>query len=107
MDFLGEGKKNPKGHRVEIILSSAEARNGCEIPLEVPLWVNCRRCGGNGTISGLICGLCRGRGEEKLEKKIRVRIPAGVRNGMRIEIPLKDRDLKGASLIATLKVSRH
>ena len=91
---------------LEIILTPSEARDGCEIPLEVPIWTDCRRCLGTGFNEGLICGLCRGRGKQRIQKKIRITIPSGVRNGMQIKIPLKNRDLKRLNLIATLRVSQ-
>jgi len=91
---------------VEIILTPSEAKDGCEIPLKVPIWTDCTRCLGTGCKEGLICGLCRGRGKERIQKKIRITIPSGVRNGMQIRIPLKNRDLKRLDLIATLRVSQ-
>jgi DnaJ-class molecular chaperone len=91
---------------LEITLTPSEARDGCEIPLKVPFWTDCRRCLGLGFKEGLICGLCRGRGKGKIQKKIRITIPSGVKNGMQIRIPLKNRDLKRLNLIATLRVSQ-
>jgi len=93
-------------HSLEIILTPSEARDGCDIPLKVPIWTDCRRCLGTGFKEGLICGLCRGRGKERIQKEIRITIPSGVRNGMQIRIPLKNRDLKRLFLIATLRVSQ-
>jgi len=91
---------------LEIILTPSEARDGCEIPLKVPFWTDCRRCVGTGFKGGLICGLCRGRGRERIQKKIRITIPSGVKSGMQIRIPLKGRKLGGVDLIATLRVSQ-
>ena len=91
---------------LEIILTPSEARDGCEIPLEVPFWTDCRRCLGTGFKEGLICGLCRGHGKARVQKKIRITIPSGVRSGMQIRILLKDRKLGGVDLIATLRVSQ-
>jgi molecular chaperone DnaJ len=91
---------------VEIALTPSEARNGCEIPLMIQFWADCRRCLGTGFKEGLICGVCRGRGKVRIQKKIRITIPSGVKNGMQIRIPLKDRDLRGVNLFATLRVSQ-
>ena len=91
---------------LEITLTASEARDGCEIPLEVPFWADCRRCLGTGFKEGLICGLCRGYGKERVQRKIRITIPSGVRSGMQIRIPLKGRKLGGVDLIATLRVSQ-
>jgi len=103
-DFLGEKGQNHQHLTVEITLTPSEARKGCEIPLRIPFRVVCRRCRGSGFVGELICGLCRGKGEEKLEKKIKVALPPGVRSGMEIRIPLRDLKLRGGDLIATVKV---
>jgi molecular chaperone DnaJ len=106
-EFFTVPEENNPSLSIEISLTPEEARKGCDIPLKIPFWSKCRRCHGTGRIRNLICGLCRGQGEEKTEKKIRVTIPAGIWNGMKIRIPLKDLDLRGADLTATLKVSRY
>lgn len=106
-EFFTEPEESQPNLSVEITLTPEEARKGCEIPLKIPFWSNCRRCHGRGRIRNLICGLCRGQGEEKRERRIKVSIPAGIRNGMKVRIPLKERELRGTNLIATIKVSRY
>ena len=91
---------------VEIILTPSEARDGCDVPLKVPFWTDCRRCLGTGFKEGLICGFCRGRGKKRSQKKVRITIPSGVKNGIQIRVPLKDRDLRGVDLIATIRISQ-
>lgn len=91
---------------VEIILTRSEARKGGKIPLQVRFWADCRRCGGTGYVTGLICGWCRGRGKEKMEKSMSVTIPSGVKDGMRLTIPVTSSDLRTIHLIATLRVSK-
>jgi molecular chaperone DnaJ len=106
-EFFGEWEEDHTDLlSIEITLTPSEARNGCEIPLMIPFWADCRRCSGTGFQEGLICGLCRGCGKERIPKKIRITIPSGVKDGMRLRIPLKDRDLRGIDLIATLRVSQ-
>jgi molecular chaperone DnaJ len=92
--FFGERDQDHTDLSVEITLTPLEAIRGCEIPLKMPFWADCRRCRGTGYVKGLICGFCRGRGKEKIEKKITITIPSGVKNGILIRIPLKDPDLK-------------
>jgi molecular chaperone DnaJ len=101
-DFWRAREESRRNRPVEIVLTLEEARRGCRRSLRVPFRVNCTRCRGTGRVGGLICGLCRGQGEEKMEKNIRVDIPAGARDGMEMRIPLKDPDLKGADLLVTL-----
>jgi molecular chaperone DnaJ len=101
--FFGGREEGSRNLFIEISLTPSEARNGCEIPLEVPFRVKCRRCWGTGNVGGLICGLCLGLGEEKVEKKIKIAIPSGARHGMEIKIPVKTPDSVAVYLIATLK----
>jgi len=106
-DFFSGKEEDQSDFYIEIILSPEEARVGCELLLKIPLWVICRRCKGTGNIMELICGLCRGRGEVKLEKKIKITIPSGVKDGMKIRVPLNDTDLSRTYFItATLRVHR-
>jgi molecular chaperone DnaJ len=103
-DFFGERKQSHQDLSVEITLTPSEARRGCQVPLEIPIWVICRRCRGSGFVGKLICGHCRGRGEERLEKNVKVTIPRGVRSGTEMKIQLGDVGLRGGNLIATVKV---
>ncbi len=91
---------------IEIILTPSEAKDGCEVPLTVRFRRDCRRCFGAGFKGSLICGLCRGLGKERVQKKVYITVPPGVKNGTQIRIPLKDRDLRGVVLIATLRISQ-
>jgi DnaJ-class molecular chaperone len=103
--FLSGRGKVQNDFYVEILLSPEEAMNGCELLLKIPLWLICRRCKGIGSVRDLICGLCRGRGEQRVEKKIKITIPSGVKEGREIKIPLKDLDVNRAyNIIVTLKI---
>ena len=46
----------------------------------------CSRCGGTGEIIETPCKPCKGQGRVKIERKIKVPIPAGVDNGTRLRI---------------------
>lgn len=46
----------------------------------------CGRCGGSGKIISKKCGVCGGRGTVKKDKKLTVKIPAGVDNGSRLRV---------------------
>ncbi len=106
-DFFGEREHGPSDLSVEITLTVSEARRGCKVPLEIPLLKSCRRCRGRGFVGELICGLCRGTGEERLEKKIRVALPPGIKSGTKMKIPLRDLGLTGGDLVAIIKVIRY
>jgi molecular chaperone DnaJ len=46
----------------------------------------CSRCGGSGTIIESPCPTCKGSGAVRTVKRMRVNIPAGVRDGSRIRL---------------------
>src|SRR5437899_6778753 len=49
----------------------------------------CSRCGGSGTVIDDPCPTCHGSGAVRTVKRLRVNIPAGVREGSRIRLPGK------------------
>src|SRR6185312_5294010 len=67
----------------EITLSPQEAFWGAMVPLHVPLRRTCPRCGGRGEVWAEWCAACRGAGEISTAHEVRLRVPAGVREGAR------------------------
>jgi DnaJ-class molecular chaperone len=65
----------------EVVVSPQEAFWGVLVPLHVPLRRTCPRCGGRGEVWEEWCSGCRGAGEIPAEHKMRLRVPAGVREG--------------------------
>src|SRR5215208_2076177 len=47
----------------------------------------CSRCGGEGTIIEKPCSVCGGHGRVRKNRQVKVRIPAGARDGMKVRIP--------------------
>ena len=47
----------------------------------------CSRCGGEGRIIEKPCSVCRGSGRVRTNRQVKVRIPAGARDGMKIRVP--------------------
>jgi hypothetical protein len=74
---------------VEAILDAEEARFGCRVPLGVPCYVRCGRCGGTGDWWGL-CPVCYGRGIVESTRELVLEIPPGVRDGETFEVDLSD-----------------
>jgi molecular chaperone DnaJ len=57
----------------------------------------CSNCGGSGTVIDDPCPTCQGSGAQRSVKKLRVNVPAGVRDGSRIKLAGKgDPGLRGA-----------
>lgn len=67
----------------EIVLSPDEAFWGATVPLGVPLRLTCPRCGGRGETWDEWCAACGGTGEVSAQHEMRLRVPAGVREGER------------------------
>jgi molecular chaperone DnaJ len=65
----------------EVALSPEEAFWGALVPLHVPLRGTCPRCGGRGEVWGEWCAACGGGGEVTTTHELRLRVPAGVREG--------------------------
>jgi molecular chaperone DnaJ len=47
----------------------------------------CSRCGGEGRIIEKPCTVCGGNGRVRRTRQVKVRIPAGARDGMRVRVP--------------------
>ena len=67
----------------EIVLTPHEAFWGTLVPLHVPLRRTCLRCGGRGEVWSDWCAACGGGGEVSAVHEMRLRVPAGVREGAR------------------------
>jgi DnaJ-class molecular chaperone len=64
-----------------MVLTPREAFDGVTVPLDVPLRRTCPRCGGRGEVWTEWCPACGGLGEVTAAQSLRVRVPAGVREG--------------------------
>ena len=110
-DFVSDSflELSPKQGRryVEIVLTPEEARLGGKISFDIPIETACSRCRGTGRVGRLICGFCRGQGQERLEKRVTLSIPPGVRHGTEARIPLDDWKMGNLELVATIQVNGH
>jgi molecular chaperone DnaJ len=86
LDHIGQNffgyreKSGGRRHRLgmEAILDVEEALFGCRVPLRVPCYVRCPRCGGTGEWWGL-CPACYGRGIVESTRELVLEIPPGAR----------------------------
>ena len=67
----------------EIVVTPEEAFWGAMVPLRVPLRRTCPRCGGRGEVWSDWCRACGGVGDVTAAHDVRLRVPAGVREGER------------------------
>ncbi len=75
----------------EIVLTPQEAFWGALVPLHVPLRRTCPRCGGRGEVWADWCAACAGGGEVSATHEMRLRVPAGVREGARFRFSVEPR----------------
>lgn len=79
--FVADEKSTPLP--VSIELSAIDAVTGATVPLDVPVHLTCRGCGGRGEHWSDLCLECAGTGFETLHHQLHVRMPAGVADGDR------------------------
>ncbi len=71
------------GLSAEIELTPEEAFWGVSVPLDIPLRQTCGGCGGRGEVWEQWCMTCGGDGDVSAAHALRLRVPAGVREGTR------------------------
>lgn len=91
----------------ELILSAAEAERGVLVPFEVPVFSLCYECGGAGRNWVFPCGACGGEGRVLERDPVDVHVPAGVRDGTRIDVSLQDLGIRNLWLSVHVRVARH
>jgi molecular chaperone DnaJ len=87
------GERVPKGERleslnIEVILSPEEAAKGIVVPVGVPVFYNCRQCGGSGRDWLFPCIDCNAQGIIEEEETVRVGISPMVADRAVIEVPI-------------------
>lgn len=79
--FFGAGPEAALA--AQVIVTSQEAFWGALVPLHLPLRRTCLRCGGRGEVWSEWCASCAGVGDLSAPLEMRLRVPAGVREGAR------------------------
>jgi molecular chaperone DnaJ len=90
LNFFGYPRKSGGPYRrlgIEAILEADEARFGCRVPFNLPAFVTCFSCDGEGEWLG-ICPVCYGQGIVESWRQIVLEIPPGSRDGSRYEVDL-------------------
>jgi DnaJ-class molecular chaperone len=88
------GRRVPKSERLEgldfeVLLTREEVSRGCVVPVGIPVFRRCSRCGGSGRYWASWCSYCGQQGMIETEEVVRVRIPPHVPSGTVFEIPLR------------------
>jgi molecular chaperone DnaJ len=72
----------------DVALSSDEARHGGTLPLRIPIGTVCPGCHGARHVFGFACRRCDASGRARSEVTVPLEVPAGVRSGTLLELPL-------------------
>lgn len=85
----GKAGKLPQNLNLEqtLEITLEEAYHGTRKPVNVWSEKPCVLCGGSGSIKNQLCRNCQGRKSVRQEKRLDVKIPAGVRKGSKIRVP--------------------
>lgn len=85
---LNKKQKPEKGLDIneEISISLKEAIKGSERTINILSSSQCTHCKGKKFINGLKCHICDGTGEERIQRKIKVKIPANIVNGSKLRL---------------------
>jgi DnaJ-class molecular chaperone len=74
------------------------------VSLSVPVTRTCGCCGGRGEVWNDGCAECRGQGDLPARLAVRVRIPAGVRDGSRIRFRLSVAGIRETVIDARIRI---
>jgi len=72
--------------RAEMHLLISEALAGGKRTFEIPARVSCPRCGGTGFLDEHVCPTCAGVGQVHKNETVELKIPAEVRDGMKLRL---------------------
>jgi len=106
-NFFGFHQKSRGSRRylgVEVVLDQAEAFFGVRLPIGVPVYTLCDRCGGTGGDWGL-CALCHGYGLAETSRAVALEIAPGARTGERYQVDLRGAGIENLVLDVTIVVA--
>jgi molecular chaperone DnaJ len=106
-NFFGFHQKSRGSRRylgVELVLDRTEAFFGVSLPIEVPVYARCDRCGGSGGDWG-VCASCHGYRMAKTSRTVALEIASGARTGERYQIDLRGVGIENLVLDVTIVVA--
>lgn len=67
-------------------ISLEEAYHGTTRTLNLQSFEPCKTCGGSGQVAGAVCHACQGMGQIARNRRLEVKVPAGVKTGSRVRV---------------------
>ena len=83
----GAGRMQAVG--LQLVISRDDAFHGGVLRLGVPVYYPCATCHASGRVAGITCHPCAGAGLRETEESVRLRLPAGVRDGETFDLNLR------------------
>lgn len=101
----------PKGEQpqpltVEVELTPDQAARGVVVPLGIPTFRTCPRCGGGGSVWHFPCIECGQEGVVEEQQRVEIEVPAGVRPGSVFELPLEGLGIENLYLRLAIRIGR-
>jgi molecular chaperone DnaJ len=106
-NFFGFHQKSGGSRRylgVEVVLDRTEAFFGVSLPLEIPAYARCDRCGGSGGDWG-VCASCHGYGMAETNRTVALDIASDARTGEHYRIDLRGAGIENLVLDVTIVVA--
>ncbi|HEY2433618.1 MAG TPA: DnaJ domain-containing protein [Vicinamibacterales bacterium] len=88
----------------DIVVTPREAFWGAMVALSMAVTRTCESCGGRGEVWDAWCVDCGGRGDLPGRQSVRVRIPAGVRDGAQIRFRLSAAGIRDTIVDASIRI---
>ena len=91
-DFGQQQKQHARYHyrgadaRAELRIKLTDAISGGKHSFDVPTRVSCPNCGGTGFVGKHVCPACAGVGQVQKHKTVELKIPAKVRDGIKLRL---------------------
>ncbi len=98
--------ERPEGLNFEVVLTPDEAARGVIVPVGVPVFRTCPRCGGSGRVWLYPCVACGQEGMLEREEIVRVRVPPMLRSRTIVELPLRDLGIRNLYLRLHIRIDR-
>jgi DnaJ-class molecular chaperone len=98
------GDRSVPQHAPDVVVTPQEAFWGATVPVHLSVRRVCTECGGRGEVWSDWCAACGGLGDTPLEHDIRLRIPAGVRDGVRVRFRVASSAMRETTLVARIVI---
>ncbi len=108
-NFTGIGVpkgEHPQALTVEVELTPDQATRGVVVPLGIPVFRACPRCGGSGSDGLFPCLECGQEGLVEEQRRVDVEVPPGVRPGSVFELPLDGLGIDNLYLRLAVRIGR-